>query len=322
MFPNLLDQLRVFRAVADHGTFTAAAEHLNKTVSTVSYTIANLEEQLQVSLFDRSHYRPKLTDAGREVYDDSDQLLRRVDRFASRIGLHRQGHKTRLSLSVDTIFPRQVLVAALARFSAEFPMISVSLQQRDFDTVLEETRSGAADLGLIRVDVRLNIRDIDGMQIGSTQNLVVMAPDHPLVAMGRPITLADLDDHRQIVLARQPDQRREVQFQLHRTDTWTVSDDETLRGLLRAGVGWAYVNRHVVAHDLAEGALVEPASSSIRESTMNRLAVIWPLADPASGPRLRLGELLRECFPAAYPDGLFEAFDQWGAQGAAGSLFE
>jgi DNA-binding transcriptional LysR family regulator len=315
MYPNLLDQLRVFRAVADHGTFTAAAEHLNKTVSTVSYAIGNLEAHLQVTLFDRSTYRPELTSAGREIYDDSEQLLRRVDRFASRIGLHRQGHKTRLALSVDTIFPRQVLVAALTRFSAEFPMISIGLQQRDPDAVLEETRTGVADLGLIRVDVRLNMRDIDGMQIGSTQNLVVMAPDHPLARSERPITLADLDDHRQIVLARQPQQRRDVQFSYHRSDNWSVSDDETLRALLKAGVGWAYVNRHVVAQDLAEGSLIAPDSGSIRESTMNRLAVIWRLSDPVSGPRQRLGVLLRDCFPPAYPDGLFDSFEQWGGDG-------
>ncbi len=318
MIPNLLEQLRVFQAVVDHGTFTEAARQLNKTVSTVSYTIANLETQLQVTLFDRSHKRPKLTTAGAEIYEDAEQLLRRTDRFASRIGLHRKGYKTRLSLSVDAIFPRQVLVEALTRFAAEFPAITITVRQRDFDTVLEDTRTGSADLGLIRVNTRLDIRDIDGMQIGSTQNLVVMAREHPLARMGRPITLADLDDHRQIVLARHSVRRREAQFNLHRTDNWTVSDDETLRLLLRKGVGWAYVNRHVVAQDIAEGALVAPETASIRESTMNRLAVIWPLREPQSGPRQRLCELLRLCFPAAYPDGFFEDFDQWGVHTPSG----
>lgn len=311
MHPNLLDQLQVFRTIVDKGSFSAAAASLNKTVSTVSYAISALEAQLQNELFDRSHYRATLTEFGKEVFDDADQLLRRVDRFAARATLRRDNHKTRLVLSVDTIFPRVVLVAALARFSEEFPAVTISLCQRDFDRVTEDTKSAFADLGLVRVDTRFSISDIDGMQIGSTQNMLVVSPDHPLAKAGRSFELSELDEHRQIILSRTPDRQNRVQAQFHKTEAWTVADDDTLRALVKANVGWAYVNRHVVWADLADGSLVAPSCSSVRESTMNRLAVIWRLSDPMTGPRLRLAELLRESFPAAFPEAFFEDFGQW-----------
>src|SRR5258705_8182541 len=63
-----LDQLRVFLTVVETGSFAAAARKLNRATSVVSYSIANLEAQLGVSLFDRvSTRKPQLTDSGRTV---------------------------------------------------------------------------------------------------------------------------------------------------------------------------------------------------------------------------------------------------------------
>jgi DNA-binding transcriptional LysR family regulator len=63
-----LDQLRVFLAVVDVGSFAGAARTLNRATSVISYTVANLEAQLGVQLFDRKSTRkPQLTEAGRMV---------------------------------------------------------------------------------------------------------------------------------------------------------------------------------------------------------------------------------------------------------------
>ena len=63
-----LDQLRVFLTVVEVGSFAGAARKLHRATSVVSYSIANLEMQLGVSLFDRKTTRkPQLTDAGRTV---------------------------------------------------------------------------------------------------------------------------------------------------------------------------------------------------------------------------------------------------------------
>ncbi len=311
MHPNILEQLLVFRTIVDTGTFSAAAASLNKTVSTVSYTISKLEEQLEVSLFDRTQYRPTLTEFGREVYADAEQLLRRAERFEARAELRKSDHKTSIALSIDTIFPRAVLVKALAEFSAEFSTVSIHLSSRDFDRVPNDIVSGFADIGLVRLDPKFNISGFDGMQIGSTQNMLVMSPLHPLAQRDPPFSLAELEEHRQLILSRTPDMLNRAQAQLHKGESWTVPDDDTLRALVKKNIGWAYMNRHVVWKDLVDGSLVSPKCSSVRESTINRFAVIWPLTTLLAGPQLRLAELLRANFPAAFPEGFFEQFEQW-----------
>lgn len=63
-FPTL-DQLKVFLAVVETGSFTAAAKRLRRAVSAISYAIATLEQQLGLELFDRQGSRtPALTEAG------------------------------------------------------------------------------------------------------------------------------------------------------------------------------------------------------------------------------------------------------------------
>lgn len=77
MLPNpTLDQLQVFLTVAETGSFSAASRALNRAQSVVSYTIANLEAQLEVPLFERSGARqPKLTEAGKAMLEDARRIL-------------------------------------------------------------------------------------------------------------------------------------------------------------------------------------------------------------------------------------------------------
>jgi DNA-binding transcriptional LysR family regulator len=315
MHPNLFEQLSVFRAVTDHGTFSKAARALNRAVSSVSYTIASLEDQLQLSLFDRTAYRPTLTVAGKSLYDDADLLLRRVDRFASKVNLLGGGGKTSIVISVDALFPRTVLVEALAKFAAEYPEVSVSIRQRDWDTAIDDMKEGTSDLGLVRVDPRLSLRDIEGMQIGTTQNLLVASPDHPLAKSDEPFEFSDLDNYRQVFLSHTPISSEKEHYLIHRTDIWTVADEETLRDLVVKNVGWAYLNRHAIWQDLQDGKLVILKCKGIREYSHNRLAVAWLVSDPPFGPSLRLAELLKEMFPAAFPENFDEEFKQWNTKG-------
>ena len=75
-----LDQIAVFLAIVETGSFTAAARKLGRATSVVSYAIANLESQLGVTLFARAGTgRPRLTDAGRAILADSRGLAIALD---------------------------------------------------------------------------------------------------------------------------------------------------------------------------------------------------------------------------------------------------
>src|SRR6266849_1705152 len=79
-----LDQLRTFIAAADEGSFSAAGRRLRRAQSVVSQTLANLEGQLGVKLFDRSGRFPVLTNQGRALLVDARTVAGDVDRFKAR----------------------------------------------------------------------------------------------------------------------------------------------------------------------------------------------------------------------------------------------
>jgi DNA-binding transcriptional LysR family regulator len=116
-----LDQLRTFIAAADEGSFSAAGRRLRRAQSVVSQTLANLEGQLGVKLFDRGARFPMLTDEGRALLADARAVAGNVDLFKARAKSLAGGLEPELSVAVDVVFPLAPFTAAVAAFQKEFP---------------------------------------------------------------------------------------------------------------------------------------------------------------------------------------------------------
>src|SRR5579862_9277081 len=116
-----LDQMRTFIAAAEQGSFSAAGRKLRRAQSVVSQTLANLEGQLGVALFDRSARYPTLTEDGRALLQDARVVADHMDTFKARAKTLREGLEPELSLSVDVMFPISELVEVVARFRELFP---------------------------------------------------------------------------------------------------------------------------------------------------------------------------------------------------------
>src|ERR1700739_3242853 len=116
-----LDQLRTFIAAADEGSFSAAGRTLGRAQSMVSQTMANLEADLGVRLFERSGRYPVLTAEGRTLLADARAVAGNVDLFKARARGLAGGLEAELSIAVDVMFPTRVLTCAVVPFQAEFP---------------------------------------------------------------------------------------------------------------------------------------------------------------------------------------------------------
>jgi len=115
-----LDQLRTFIAAAEQGSFSAAGRKLRRAQSVVSQTLANLEGQLGVTLFDRSVRYPTLTEDGRALLQNARAVADEMDSFKARAKTLREGLEPELSLSIDVMFPMSELTAPLPRFAILF----------------------------------------------------------------------------------------------------------------------------------------------------------------------------------------------------------
>jgi len=144
-----LDQLQVFLAVAEEGSFSAAARRLNRAQSVVSYAIANLEAQLDVRLFERAGTRqPRLTDAGAALLEDARRMDADLRLLRARARGLRQGLEARLAVAVDALVPIPVLMTVLKAFREAFPTVSVRLSTGVLGAVGEHVARHEADVGI------------------------------------------------------------------------------------------------------------------------------------------------------------------------------
>jgi len=101
-----LDQLRVFLAVVDVGSFAGAARQLGRATSVISYSIANLEAQLGVLLFDRKSTRkPQLTEAGSGVLSEARAITNAINGLRAKVRSLRQDIEAEISLVLDVMLP-------------------------------------------------------------------------------------------------------------------------------------------------------------------------------------------------------------------------
>src|SRR6266567_4430276 len=107
-----LDQLRTFVAAVDEGSFSAAGRKLRRAQSVVSQTLANLEAQLGVKLFDRSGRYPRLTEEGRSLLIDARSIASNIDGFKARARAMRGGLEPELSVAMDVMYPMAALTRA------------------------------------------------------------------------------------------------------------------------------------------------------------------------------------------------------------------
>src|SRR5277367_5913638 len=143
-----LDQLRTFIAAADEGSFSAAGRSLRRAQSVVSQTLANLEGQLGVKLFERHGHATALTDQGRALLANARGLVRDLDLLKARAKNLAGGLEPELSLAVDVMFPDSTFTSAVAAFQKEFPATLLRFDMES-SAVIEPILDGRCAIGIV-----------------------------------------------------------------------------------------------------------------------------------------------------------------------------
>ena len=255
-----LDQLRTFIAAADEGSFSAAGRHLRRAQSVVSQTLANLEGQLGVKLFDRGARFPTLTDQGRALLADARAVAGNVDLFKARAKSLAGGLEPELSVAVDVVFPLAPFTAAVAAFQKEFP---ATLLRFDVESsaVIEPVLERRCAVGVM-ASLRIAPPQLTGERLLAVRTPMVVSPQHPLATYGAPIPTAVLAEHIQLVHADPSDLSRPGGFGLLSPRVWRLSHLGAKLAFLRAALGFGLMPLHMIEADLASGALVQITSES------------------------------------------------------------
>jgi DNA-binding transcriptional LysR family regulator len=272
-----LHHLRIFHAVAEHGSYTRAAEALVISQPAVSRQVRDLERALDLCLIDQIGRRIYLTDAGRVLHEYSTRLFgiaADVEAAMHELRVLTQG---RLALGASTTIGMYALPATLAKYRANFPGIELQVEIDNTARIAEGVRRYRLELGLVEGDVS------DPLLLStpwrSDELVVILPPRHPLAAAPT-LAPSSLQDAA-FVMREQGSGTRSVAERylssagIHVRTVLELSSTEAIKRAVASGLGLAVVSRLAIGTELAAGALV---ARSLGDLAMTRRLSLVTLA--------------------------------------------
>ena len=296
-----LDQWRTLQAVVDQGGFAQAAEVLHRSQSSVSYTVARMQEQLGVPLLRIDGRKAVLTEAGDVLLRRSRQLVKQASQLEDLAHHMEQGWEAEVRLVVDAAYPNARLVRALTAFMPQSRGCRVRLREEVLSGVEEVLKDGMADLAISA----LNIPGFLGAEMSTVEFVAVAHPDHALHRLQRELTFQDLETHMQVVIRDSGRlQPRDVGW-LGAEQRWTVGSLATAATFVGNGLGFAWLPRHLIERELKDG-LLKPLQLD-QGGSRNPLFYLYSNKDKPLGPATQiLVDLIRR-FDAAPLNAAFAA---------------
>jgi DNA-binding transcriptional LysR family regulator len=261
--PLTLDQMRVLVAVAEAGSFSAAARKLGRVQSAISQSVQAFETALGTRLFERDGKVPKLNDAGRVILDDARRLIRGAETLKARADSIAAEVEPELTLAVDAIFPDSVMMESLRALAEVFPFLPVTLFTEGLGGAEQRLRDGVARLGLF-VPLPSTAADLDSEFLVSIPTVPVVASRHRLAEAVSPIGRSVLEENVQLVLTDRTPITAGLSGGIVSPQTWRFADPKTRLDYLLAGFGWCHMPVHMVREAIGDGRL---RALELRENT-------------------------------------------------------
>ena len=296
-----LDRIRIFIAAADTGSFSAAARRLNRAQSVVSQTIANLEVQLRIPLFDRDGRYPRLTEQGRQMLADARSVAAGIDQLKARAKGMAEGLEPELAVVIDVMFPMVVLTRAVAEFGSVFPGTPLRVYVEALGGVAQSVLDRTCGLGVIG-SLPVQTPELVNERLIGVEMVIVAAATHPLGALRGPIRTAEFAKHTQLVLTDRTTLSQGREFAVLSPRTWRLADLGAKHEFLRANLGWGGMPLHRVERDLADGTLVRlQPEDAVADLVMAMSAIYRTDSPPGPAGRWLIGQL--RTTSAACPNG-------------------
>ena len=201
------DALQMMDTIARTGSFAAAAREMGRVPSALTYSVRQLEDALDVLLFDRRSRQAQLTAAGQELLDEGRRLLAEMDAVANRVRRVSTGWESELTVAVDDVVSRLTVFELVEGFFAQRgadgngPGTRLRLRSEVLAGLWEALVHGQADLA---IGAMMNSPPQPGIELrllGEVDFVFAMAPHHPLAQVDGPLSDAQILAHRAVAVA-------------------------------------------------------------------------------------------------------------------------
>ena len=270
-----LEQLKMLVKIADTGSVLAAAEKLFRTQPTVSVAIRKLEEELGVALLDRNQYRATLTNEGRQLCQQAREVLRQTADFTTLAKHLAVGNEPNLHLAIEASCPMPLLLQFFRECQRKYPQTEFNLQGENIWGALDKLQTGQVDIAISPWFEELT--NLESIFLTRTRLLAVAAAG--FCRADRMLSLKEMKKRVQVVVrdsSSQPQQQKSYGV-IEGGRHWVVSDHQTKKELIEAGMGWGKLHEHLIRNELDSGKLIPlkinnyPCSLNIEIRAVRRL---------------------------------------------------
>ncbi|NDY91206.1 LysR family transcriptional regulator [Ideonella livida] len=288
------ESLAMMDTIARTGSFAAAARELGKVPSALTYSVRQLEDALDVLLFDRRSRQARLTAAGEELLAEGRRLLAEMDAVANRVRRVACGWETQLTIAADGLVSRLTLLELCEAFYGlrpdgleGGPGTRLRLRTEVLNGTWEALVTGQADLAIgVPMDAATSA-GIDVRPLGEVNFVFAVAPHHPLAQVAEPLDDADIVRHRAIAVADSAQRLAPLTVNLlPGQDVLTVPSMQAKIEAQLRGLGCGFVPEPLVRDHLRLGRLVPREVR--RQRQKGRFAYAWrsaALGSPRKAPQ-------------------------------------
>lgn len=192
---STLEQWNTLRAIEEFGSIQAASIQLNKSHTTLIYSIKKLEDQLGIDLIEVVGRRAGLTKDGQTLLRHARSMLEQAENLEVISAQLSKGTESEIVLSVDHLCDKTILYQALSQFTEQNSMTSVQIIETSLTSTIDAVINQVADVAVIN----LPVTDFPAESLDMVTMVPVVAASHPLASKAS-LTMADLTNETQIVL--------------------------------------------------------------------------------------------------------------------------
>jgi DNA-binding transcriptional LysR family regulator len=269
-----LDAIRVLDAIERHGSFAAAAQELCVVTSSITHAVRNIEDDVGLTLFDRSGRRARLTREGRLVLDQGRGLLVHAAAFDAEVQRIATGWEPRLVVSVDQVLRMEPLIPLAEAFLVAAPLTSLAVRREAAAGSWDALLAGRADLVIGAPAGGPPGGGYETAPLCEIRFVLAVAPTHPLAAIDGTIADEELAKHRAVLLGDTTRALPNLQYGLmHNRLSFCVPDTETKLQAILLGVGVGFLPERLARPHLRAGRLA--ALSVATPHPPSRCTLAW-----------------------------------------------
>lgn len=243
-------------------SFTKAAETLHMTQPAVTFQVRQLEEHFNTRLFDRTHNRISLTDAGRKVYEYADGIFELYSEMENAVREMTGEISGALTIGASTTIAEYMLPTLLGDFKEKYPDVTMHLKVSNSDGIVSMVENNAIDLGVVESPVANKNLVVETCK--RDQLVAIVPPGHPIVGKGA-IAFSELLKYPFICREEGSGTREVINDYLHKLEpsgaslkiAMELGSPEAVKGAVEAGMGVSVVSRATIQKELRLKTLVE-----------------------------------------------------------------